>query len=560
MKWIRLGCAFAVGLTISACAGMPENAASLRERPLELADDPEALLASAEAALQEGRYRRAARAYVRAAQLDDDESLAEQAARIAFEHRQWSLVQAAADRWLELNYTNEEARRFAALAALHLYQIDRAAEHLLYLLESAFINPQAGYLALLPQLANEGSPPAVMQVLQRLAANHSEMAEAHYALARAALQAENLALAYEHAQKANELAPYWSRARLFFAQMQQVRGDNEAGLATARQVLEQDPKDEHRLEYALMLIQAGQDEAGRHALEELTRNDATAAFAERALADIDFQMGNREAAKQRYTNLLSNGRFVYDSLFYLGAIAESREAWEEAQQLYGRVTGSDLAVPAQVRAARIKARQSGLQAGLEQLQAFGQARPQYALQMITARANLLADEGDRAGAIALLEEALEEYPDSPELRFAHVFQLEAADKVDEAIAELRRLVADRPGDPAATNALGYTLVDRTRQYREGMRYIEEALKVTPDNGAVLDSMGWALYRLGRHEEALEYLERASGRISDPEVDLHLGEVLLELGRRDDALAVLKKAQQRYPDNEELKQRLESLPN
>ncbi len=118
---------------------------------------------------------------------------------------------------------------------------------------------------------------------------------------------------------------------------------------------------------------------------------------------------------------------------------------------------------------------------------------------------------------------------------------------------------DRPGDPAALNALGYTLVDRTRHYREGLEYIEAALAVTPDSGAVLDSMGWALHRLKRNEEALEYLERASQRISDPEVDLHLGEVLLALGRKDEALATWQQAQQRFPDSEDLKRRLESAP-
>jgi tetratricopeptide (TPR) repeat protein len=172
----------------------------------------------------------------------------------------------------------------------------------------------------------------------------------------------------------------------------------------------------------------------------------------------------------------------------------------------------------------------------------------------------MSNHGDRDGAIALLDSALEQYPDSSELRFARVFQLEAANEVSDAIEEMRALVKDRPGDPAATNALGYTLVDRTRNQREGLKYIEEALAVTPDSGAVLDSMGWALHRAKRNEEALQYLERASHRISDPEVDLHLGEVLLALGRKDEALATLKEAQQRFPDNENLKKRLDSLPN
>jgi tetratricopeptide (TPR) repeat protein len=550
-----------LGFALIGCAGTSgQKAQAPAEASDDLPDDPNALVLGAEVALQRKQFREAARAYVRAAQLSNDESLAEQAARVAFEHHQWTLVQAAANRWLELNHTNEEARRFAAFAALHLYQIDSATEHLGFLLESAFINPQAGYLALLPQLGDEGSPPATTAVLQNLVAKHPDLAEAHYALARAALGSENLALAYEHAKRATELAPYWSRAALFLGQMQQVQGDNEAGLATAKKVIEQDPQADYKLEYALMLMQAGKDAEGRRELTLLTENDSIAPFAQRALADIDFQMGNREGAKQRYSNLLAGGRYVYESLFYLGAIAESREASDEAVQIYSRVTGGDLAMAAQIRAAVLKARSKDLKAGLQHLEDFGSTRPQYMLDVITARANLLANDGDRSGALALLNAALEEYPDASELRFARVFQLEAANEVDKAVAALRQLVKDRPGDPTASNALGYTLVDRTRNHREGLKLIEDALTVTPDSGAVLDSMGWALHKLKRDEEALQYLERAARRINDPEVDLHLGEVLLALGRKDEALTKLKEAQARFPDNADLKKRVQSLPN
>ena len=525
-----------------------------------LPTDPNALVLGAEVALQRNQYLEASRAYVRAAQLANDESLAEQATRVAYEHHQWSLVLAGAERWLELNHTNEEARRFAAFASLHLYQIDRAAEHLGFLLDSAFINPQAGFLALLPQLGDEGTPAGVTAVLQKLVLKYPDLTEAHYALARAAMQSENLGLAFEHASKAHELGPYWSPAGLLLGQVQLTRGATEEGLATAQQIVQNDNQDSYRLEYALMLLQAGKEEEGRKALGALGGSESAAAVAERALADMDFQAGNRDAAAQRYGNLVSSGRFVYESLFYLGAIAESRSNWDDAIQIYSRVTGSDMAMAAQNRAARIKVQRQGLDAGLKHIEDFASTRPQYALDAITARAGLLAANKDSAGALALLDAALKEYPDSAELRFARVFQLESADHVDQSIAELRKLVADRPGDPAASNALGYTMVDRTRQQREGLKLIEEALSATPDSGAVLDSMGWALHRAKRNAEAIGYLEHAKRRISDPEVDLHLGEVLLALGRTDEARTVLKVASERYPENAELQKRLKSLPN
>lgn len=522
--------------------------------------DPNALVLGAEVALQRGQFLEASRAYVKAAQLASDEALAEQATRIAYEHHQWTLVLAGAERWLELNHTNEEARRFAAFAALHLYQIDRAAEHLGTLLDTAFINPPAGFLALLPQLGDEGSPAATTAVLQRLILKYPDLTEAHYTLARAALQSENFALALEHAQKARELGTYWAPAGLLLAQVQLARGESEAGLATARQIVEQDRQDSYRLEYALMQLQAGKDEEGRKELNALAASETTAAVAERALADIDFQLGNREAAAQRYSNLVSSGRFVYESLFYLGAIAESREAWDEAVQIYSRVTGGEMAMAALARAARIKAKRTGLQEGLTLIEEFAKTRPQYTLDAITARSALLNSNGDSAGALALLDSALKEYPDSAELRFARIFQLESSDKVSEAVTELRKLVAERPGDPAAANALGYTLVDRTRQQREGLKLIEQALAATPDSGAVLDSMGWALHRMKRNDDALKYLQQAKRRINDPEVDLHLGEVLLALGRKDEAREVLQAASERYPENTEVQQRLKSLPN
>jgi tetratricopeptide (TPR) repeat protein len=559
LNFARLAALLVVTLLTAACA-TPGKQAQQETTPSgqPLPSDPNALVLGAEVALQRGQYREAAMAYVRAATAASDEQLCEQAARVAFEHQQWTLVLEAANHWLQLNQTSEEAHRFAAFSALHLYEIDVAAEHLGMLLQTAFINPQAGFLQLLPQISDEAPAAGATAVLQKLADKYPDLTEAHYALAQAAVQSDNFALALQHAQKARELGQFWSPSGLLLARVQMLMGDHDAALETARKVVEQDRQDSYRLEYALMLMQAGKEAEGRKELEALATTES-GPVAERALADIDFQLGNRDAAAQRFTSLVQNGRFVYESLFYLGAIAESREAWDDALQYYGRVTGGEFAMGAQTRAARIKAKQQGLDVGLKHLEEFAATRSQYRIDSIIARANLLATSDDANGALALLDSALKEYPDSAELRFARVFQLETADKVSESVAELRKLVADRPGDPAATNALGYILVDRTpRQSREGMKLIEDALAQTPDSGAVLDSMGWALHRVGRNEDALKYLEHAKRRISDPEVDLHLGEVLQALNRKDEAREVLSKASERYPDNNELKQSLQKL--
>src|SRR5690606_13933267 len=280
-----------------------------------------------------------------------------------------------------------------------------AAEHINTLLESAFINPQAGFLALLPQLGDEGTPPAVTAVLQKLLVGRANLTEAHYALGQAAVQSENFALALEHARKARELGPYWGPAGLLLARVQMLTGQPQESLASARQVLEQDDQDSYRLEYALLLLQAGQEEEGRRELEALAKSEDTAAVVERALADNEFQHGDRDSAAKRFNTLLSSGRFVYESLFYLGVIAEQRGSWDDALQFYSRVTSGDMAMAAQTRAARIKVQQEGLDAGLKLLEEFASTRPQFRISAIISRAGLLADHGDVAGALALLDSA-----------------------------------------------------------------------------------------------------------------------------------------------------------
>ena len=252
---------------------------------------------------------------------------------------------------------------------------------------------------------------------------------------------------------------------------------------------------------------------------------------------------------------MSSGRFVYESLFYLGNIAERRGATDEAQRFYSKVVGGDYAMAAQTRAARLKAGSGSLSEGLTLLQEFGQAHSEYMIDSIAARANLLAESGDRNGALALLDTALQDYPDAHSLKFAKSFLLVNMDRIRDAIGVMQALVNERPADPAALNALGYTLVDRTRRYEEGYQLIRRAYDQTPDSGAVLDSMGWALFRLGKKQEALEYLEKARLQLHDPELELHLGDVLWELGRREDAHATWQAAALQYPKDNELQERL-----
>jgi tetratricopeptide (TPR) repeat protein len=104
-------------------------------------------------------------------------------------------------------------------------------------------------------------------------------------------------------------------------------------------------------------------------------------------------------------------------------------------------------------------------------------------------------------------------------------------KYDLAEEAFRKVLADDPKNAMTLNYLGYMLVDRDTRVEEALGYIRRAVSLDPQNGAYLDSLGWAYYKLGKYDLAEENLRRASERINtDPTVHQHLGELYQKTGR------------------------------
>jgi Tfp pilus assembly protein PilF len=223
---------------------------------------------------------------------------------------------------------------------------------------------------------------------------------------------------------------------------------------------------------------------------------------------------------------------------------------------YTRVAGGDYNLAAQQRVARIKAEQAGTEAGLAYLEEIARTQPQVAPDLYAARAALLEMRGETRRAAQLLDEGVARYPDALELRLNRAFFLERTGKDDASVRELRALLADRPGDAHVQNALGYTLTDLNRSLPEARQLLTAALTQSPNSAAVLDSMGWLLFREGKYPEALEHLRRAGEAGADPEIDLHIGEVQWAMGDQAGARKTWAAALEAAPDNEKLRKRIE----
>jgi Flp pilus assembly protein TadD len=113
------------------------------------------------------------------------------------------------------------------------------------------------------------------------------------------------------------------------------------------------------------------------------------------------------------------------------------------------------------------------------------------------------------------------------------------------------VIALKPDDAEALNALGYTLADRTDRRNEALDLIERAIRLKPDEPAILDSLGWVRYRMGDLDASLTELRRAFDKQADAEIAAHLGEVLWVKGDRDEARRIWEQGRKNDAKNKAL---------
>ena len=121
-----------------------------------------------------------------------------------------------------------------------------------------------------------------------------------------------------------------------------------------------------------------------------------------------------------------------------------------------------------------------------------------------------------------------------------------------AEADLKMALTLQPDQPHVLNYLGYSWVDQGVNLDEGMKMIRRAVEQRPEDGYIVDSLGWAYFRVGDFQEALKHLERAVElKPEDPTINDHLGDVYWRLGRTLEAQFQWSHARDLKPEPDEL---------
>ena len=178
--------------------------------------------------------------------------------------------------------------------------------------------------------------------------------------------------------------------------------------------------------------------------------------------------------------------------------------------------------------------------------------------------SLYQAKGDNTAALTLMETAVDLYPDNQQLLFEYGLVLEKNDMSEKAVDIMQKVLELQPDHAEALNYIGYTWADQNIHLQQALEYILRADALKPDNGFIIDSLGWVYYRLGNFSQAVQELERSVQLVpDDPHIYEHLGDVYRFLLRIPEALQAYKKAYQllkEESDKATIKQKINALEN
>ncbi len=522
--------------------------------------DASAYVLQAEMALQREEYLMAVQEYRKAAELSDDADLARQAALVGMTYGFYREALVAAKRWYRLDNKSNESRALLAQISFRLGDVKTARRHFSHLLEKG--NEPAGEkLLMLVSYLSDGDPEKADKLMRSLARPYADSAVAHYAVATVALRAGDTDHALERVQKSIELDPDILRAKLLYARVLLAQGEHDKAIDYVARIIgdDPDPDPDARMELAVLYMMVNRQDDALSQVNQVLLEQSGRLDALRMAAIISFHQGNLDAAWDDFQDLLASGQYRMDALYYLARIADYRDEKDRAIRFYSEVTSGSNAMTSQRRAAGLRYYENDdLNGALAQLDQFKYQSPSDWFDVQLAKAQLLSIAEEHDEALKIYDKALRDRPDSERAALSRAELLLNMDRIDDAVAAYAEAARRFPKSALSLNAYGYTLADRTDRYVEAEKFIRKALRYDPESPAIIDSLGWVLFKLGHYDEALVQLERAYEGMQDHEVAAHIVEALDALDRRDEALEFLEAAEALTPDShllEDVRKRL-----
>lgn len=506
----------------------------------------------AEIALRRGYGDLALSVYAELALRSRDPQVLARAIEVAGFARRMDLAHELAQLWGETEPESVTARQTLVGVLIVLNRLDDLVPHLSKLLEQDKDNLGDNLSRLNRMLVRQPDKSAVLRLVQRVTQPYQGVAEAHFAVAQAALAAGDRPLAQESVRRAQELRPEWEMPVLLEAQIVSAEAPAKVVPLLERYLSRHPNAKDVRLHLARAYVGDKRFSDASAEFRRLLRDFPNSVEVVYPVAILALQQNDLDTAETQLKHLLElefGDRNLVN--YYLGQVMEARKNEAAAIDYYGQVGLSEPFLNARNRQAMLLARAGKLDEARQVLQQTATMHPTERVALGQSEAQLLRDAKRYAEALEVLERLLKSNPGNAELLYDSALVADRLDKVALVEERLRQVIALQPENAHAYNALGYTFAERNMRLDEARELVARALALLPDDAFIIDSMGWVLYRQGDLAGALIQLQKAYGLRQDPEIAAHMGEVLWGLGRQDEARRVLREAARKDPDNEAL---------
>ena len=504
-----------------------------------------------EVAAQRGEFVLASQLFLDLAKQTRDPLLAERATQAATIARAPQLALPSAELWSELVPDSIPAAQAASQLLIANGELKKAVPNIQKVLADERIRPNA-FMELNSLMVRVTDKNSVLETIQLLAKPYPKLPEAHFAISQAAYFARNEALMEKELKEASRLRPGWEAPAQIRGQMLTEK-DPQKGIAYYREFLKDHPDaDQIRLALArTLLIQKNATEAKVEFTKLVERHqnnpEMNVIVGLLALDAKEYEFADRYLEHALNVGFKEPNRIYFN----LGRSAAEQHDDARALQWFDKINDGEQFLAGRFAAAAIISRRDGIDAAITMLDNVNGLTAEQQTLVIQNQALMLNQAKRTNEAYALLEKAVQTFPDSPELLYDYALNAERVGNFKVMEDTLNKVIKLKPDFAAAYNALGYSYADRNINLVEAKNLIETATKLSPEDHYIMDSLGWVYYRLGDIGHAIEQLRRAYAIQQDPEIAAHLAEVLWKQGQREEAKQILDQALSANPDNEVL---------
>ena len=314
-----------------------------------------------------------------------------------------------------------------------------------------------------------------------------------------------------------------------------------------------------RMKIADLLVKANKHEAAEKEFQEVLKTDPANREVRTALGLLYYDMRRFDAAAVQFLSLLETAPND-DKLHYLLANAlEQKGDLPAARVEYQKIsTVFELYANAQIHTAMIFKKEGRLDDAILVLtQAIQKKNDQAILYLYLS--SLYEEQKNFAVAEKTVLEGIGRFPRNADLHYVRGSILEKMNRFEESIKSMETVLDIDPQNADALNFIGYSYADRGIHLDRAEQMIIQALKIKPDNGYILDSLGWVHFKKNQYDSALKHLQRARQLLpDDANIMEHLGDVYLKIGQDKEAMDHYRNAVKIDSDNSTLKKKLDTL--